>query len=453
MPSLTPRAGRWPLALSRAALAALAVLGACADEPVSPRNPSTLEPRASVQDAEQVNVVVTNTSGGTEVGSLRWAASQVAAAAGGGSILIDASLAGDTIVLGAELELPTTTYIYAPEDKGITISGNDQHRVMSSTGPYLSLWKVTVTKGYAASGSAISAVSLALDNSNVQDNRGPGSAIFVEDRLYIGNGTVSRNVAGGPAVEYNSGAQVQIDNSTIAYNAPGPGLGVYGYPSYATRVQLHNAIISNNGSPLRNCSSTFNFEYVGTNISNDWNCGEVGIVVADPLLMPLADNGGPVMTHAIPHTSPAYNTGVDCWWDTDARNVPRDAKCDVGAFEFNDFTKITITINPTAKVDAATGRAVLTGTVKCTRYEYFRLALELHQDQKVGKNVVDVHAASDVPIECGPIGGGWRATMVLTPGEAFQAGAARATAQTFNTPEWATPAGVASAVKLSISRK
>ena len=71
----------------------------------------------------------------------------------------------------------------------------------------------------------------------------------------------------------------------------------------------------------------------------------------------------------------------------------------------------------------------------------------------MGKQVADVHAASDVPIECTPVGGPWRAPMALTAGQAFQAGAARATANTYNTPEWVTPAGVASAVKISIIRK
>jgi hypothetical protein len=41
----------------------------------------------------------------------------------------------------------------------------------------------------------------------------------------------------------------------------------------------------------------------------------------------------------------------------------------------------------------------------------------------------------------------------LAAGEAFQPGAARATAATFQTPEWVTPATTAGAVKISFSRK
>jgi len=136
MGTVASRARRWPLALSFLGLVAL---GACADEVVAPRNPSALAPRAAALAGEWVSVTVTNTSGGTEVGSLRWAAAQVAAGGGGGSIWIDAKIAGDTIALDAELKLANTVYIYGSADDGITISGKDQHRVISSTGELLTL--------------------------------------------------------------------------------------------------------------------------------------------------------------------------------------------------------------------------------------------------------------------------------------------------------------------------
>jgi hypothetical protein len=138
---------------------------------------------------------------------------------------------------------------------------------------------------------------------------------------------------------------------------------------------------------------------------------------------------------------------------TDQRYVPRDAKCDVGAFEFNDFTKITLTIDQSVKFNATTKKALITGTIKCTRNETFRLALELHQNQKVNGQVVDVHSASDIPATCTTSAQPWSASMALTPGQAFQNGAAQATAVTFQTAEWVAPASVASAVKISITRK
>ena len=43
--------------------------------------------------------------------------------------------------------------------------------------------------------------------------------------------------------------------------------------------------------------------------------------------------------------------------------------------------------------------------------------------------------------------------MGLLPGETFQAGAARAIANTLSTPDWVAPAGVTGAVKISGARK
>jgi len=309
------------------AVLTLTALAACSYEPVMPKTPTTSE--AAAQSATPIEVVVTNTSGGTDAGSLRWAAEKVSFV--GGAIRFDPSLGGKTITLDEGLELHRETEIVGP-DEGITISGKDQFRIIYSTGA-LTLTNATITKGYAPFGSALDVAGLELNNSTVQDNRSPGSAIYAANKLVIHNSTVSGNTIGGSAVEYGSGGAI-LNNSTIAFNGPGAGLGPFGYPSSTAKVTLVNSIISNNAS--QNCSSFFGFVYVGTNISNDWSCGEVAIMVADPMLFPLADNGGPTMTHAISHLGAAFNKGTTCWAAVDQRYVNRDAKCDVGAFELNE---------------------------------------------------------------------------------------------------------------------
>ena len=305
---------------------------------------------------------------------------------------------------------------------GVTISGNDQHRVING-GTSFTLRNLTLTQGYADLGSAVMAPSLTLYNTTVQDNRGSASALYANDALHLVNSTVSRNTVGRSAVEYGPIAQVTIDNSTIADNAPAAGFGPIGYPGYGVKVTLRNSILVNNGNPQQNCSSFFGFVYEGSNISSDLSCGEVGLTIADPMLMPLAYNGGPNMTHAIAHMSPAYNAGSSCSQTTDQRYVTRDAKCDVGAFEFNDFTKVTIAIDPAVRLDTEHGYALLTGTVKCTRDETILLGLELRQTQKAGKNVVTVHSAGTTQVACGPVASSWARKMFLTSG-AWQAGAA-----------------------------
>ena len=448
MHTVNSRAARWPRVLI---IAAAAALGACADEPVAPKTPPTVASKSAGPTSPWVDVTVTNVSGGVEVGSLRWAANQIQS--GGGVIRFDPSLDGATIVLNGTLNPDGPMYIEGPA-KGITISGNHQYRVINGyqDDGRVSLTNVTITKGYDPYyGSAVNATSLDLQNSTVEDSRGPGSAIRVRYGFHATNSTISQNQVGGPAVEYSQRAYVTISNSTIAFNAPGPGIGLYGPvdSDFSLLVVLNNSILANNA---QNCLSTSGLRYEGTNISSDWSCGIGGIGIGNPQLLPLANNGGPTKTHAIPHTSPAYNSGVGCFPETDQRYVVRDAKCDVGAFEFNDFTKVTITVDPAVKVDAA-GKALLTGTVKCTRDDTFRLGLELHQDQKVNKQVVDVHSASDIPVSCTTTAKPWNAAMGLMPGEAFQNGAARAIANTFNTPAWVTPAGVTSAVKVSVARR
>jgi hypothetical protein len=53
---------------------------------------------------------------------------------------------------------------------------------------------------------------------------------------------------------------------------------------------------------------------------------------ADPLLQPLADNGGFSMTFALGPGSPAIDRAVDCP-ATDQRGQPRTSPCDTGAYE------------------------------------------------------------------------------------------------------------------------
>ena len=61
------------------------------------------------------------------------------------------------------------------------------------------------------------------------------------------------------------------------------------------------------------------------------------IIGQDPLLGPLADNGGPTLTHALLTGSPAIDTAdTSDFPDTDQRGVerPQGARPDIGAFEF-----------------------------------------------------------------------------------------------------------------------
>ncbi|HEX6047791.1 MAG TPA: right-handed parallel beta-helix repeat-containing protein [Gemmatimonadaceae bacterium] len=433
-------------------IAAVAALSACADEPVAPKAPRSLAPSASQTSA--VVITVTNNSGGSDAGSLRWALAQ---ATGGETIRFDPSLDGDTIIVDPTLEAWQWVTIEGPQAKGITISGGGKVRVINlHQGAWLR--NVTITNGYhpVFAGGLWSPWGVELRNSTVSNNSAPyAGGMYVNSAMLI-NSTVAGNTADylASAISFDYAGGFAMNNSTVARNGPAPGIVPHGNSTINPRPYFQNSIVAYNGTPRMNCAQIFEFRYVGSNLSDDASCGAApNVLVADPMLGVLRDNGGPTATIDFAPHSPALDLGRLCAYQEDQRYVPRDAFCDVGAFEFTDYTKVTITIAPGVKADRATGKALLTGNVQCTRNDAFRLALELHQDQKIDGQVVDVHAASDIPIVCTTSPTPWSATMALVPGEAFKTGAARAIANTFNTPAWVTPAGVESAVKITVSRK
>jgi len=141
--------------------------------------------------------------------------------------------------------------------------------------------------------------------------------------LFVTNSTVTGNTAvGNPGVGggiYNSNffempGRVYLANSTIANNtSSGAGAGVRIDPPNG-EATFSNTIVSGNVS-----NGTFEEDVSGTIISNGINLigntfGSSGWIAGDllnvnPLLEPLADNGGPTMTHAFLPGSPAINAG------------------------------------------------------------------------------------------------------------------------------------------------
>jgi hypothetical protein len=108
-----------------------------------------------------------------------------------------------------------------------------------------------------------------------------------------------------------------------------------------------NTIIANNVDVFgnsANCGAPVSS--VGHNLSSDGTCGLSGPGDrnnTNPLLGPLANNGGFTMTHALPRNSPAVDTGTNTGCpSTDQRGIARpqignlgdQAICDIGAYEF-----------------------------------------------------------------------------------------------------------------------
>jgi hypothetical protein len=448
MVSFCCRAGRSILTIM------VAVLGACVDQSVPTQPVPGMRPRLAVGDV----ILVTNTDGGAALGSLRAAVNQ---ATGGEVIRFAPGLAGAKITLDTTLDVPKRVTIEGPADKGITISGGGKVQVLNVR-EGATLANVTITEGKANNsnfddivGGILSTGPLVLDHSTVSGNRGSLAGGIRGDDITLINSTVANNTSTAPrsaaGIDYDLDGTLTLINSTVARNAGGLGIGPFGGGSTPT-VILRNSIIANND--VANCENgALGLVFEGKNITDDDSCGGGVLVmlVVDPLLGTLADNGGPTQTLALDRNSPAINA-TDCDLAVDQRFVPRDARCDIGAFEFV-FTTITLTIDQNAQADPRTGAAVVRGTVHCSRDETFELTVGVTQDQRVKRVPVVAQATTTIPMVCGATARPWIASLSPFSGLAFVNGAALATAHTAINAKGVVPSSTSSEVKLFWNQK
>lgn len=225
----------------------------------------------------------------------------------------------------------------------------------------VALTNCTLEKNYSSGpgGGIYITGSLTLTGSTVSGNAaytslGGGGGIFNEGSLRLVNSTVSANVAygifeGGGGILNLTFGTLTLINSTVNGNSTlGPFAGDGGgiSNSNAARLTLTNSIVANSttrGNPGGDCFRSGNdiVNDTGFNIIADGSCiSHPTSLAGDPLLGPLADNGGITLTHALLADSPAIDAG-DCssgTITTDQRGAPRPQGqgCDIGAFEAPD---------------------------------------------------------------------------------------------------------------------
>jgi CSLREA domain-containing protein len=187
-----------------------------------------------------------------------------------------------------------------------------------------------------AAGAILNRLTLSLTNSTVSGNHltagsGGGAAINNSDStssITLTNCTITAN--DGPGV-YNTSTAPVVGNTILAGNGVGGGPDVLG----GFNSQGHNLV--------RNADGNSSFNAAGD------QAGTSGAPV-EPHLGPLADNGGPTLTHALLTGSPALDAGDDSLakdannntLSTDQRGAGRfaasvgaTATVDIGAFEFH----------------------------------------------------------------------------------------------------------------------
>ena len=202
--------------------------------------------------------------------------------------------------------------------------------------------------GAGAGGGIFNHGALTLNSSTVDHNQagaGSGGGIVNDGgTVMLRNSTVSGNSAGvnGGGLS-NTGTLLTLTNSTVSSNSAGTGGGI----ANTVNVQLKNTIVDNNAGG--NCAGSIVSS--GHNLSSDASCGFVGpgdLNGTNPLLGPLANNGGPTRTHALLPGSPALDAVpvADCSASTDQRGVsrPQGVACDTGAYEERETPTPTRTV-------------------------------------------------------------------------------------------------------------
>lgn len=337
-------------------------------------------------------VFVTNT-GNSGVGSLR---DVVAAANPGDTVNFNLSGCPCTITLSSELQIFQSLNIVGLGESMLAIDGAGSVRVFNnlSSGP-VTISKLTIQNGRVTGSTnngagirtqtAITLTNVTLSNNNADhwggglyneggmvtiigstfaSNNGSsngggianysgnpiivastflsntsdsGGAIWNRETLTLVNSTLTGNSAtsiGGAILNEFSG-NATILNSTFSGNSAGNGKAIYnvtGIPSGV--VNITNTIITNSTTTL-NCAGVGGGS---NNIDIGNSCG-FDHPNTNPLLAPLANNGGPTQTMALLSGSPAIDAGDNTTCAAapvngrDQRGFPRLGNCDIGAYE------------------------------------------------------------------------------------------------------------------------
>ena len=445
--ALASRVGRSGLAV------AIISLAACVDRE-SPTQPAVNpgRPQFAVGDV----ITVTNTSGGSDAGSLQWALNQTT---GGETIVFDPGLAGDTIFLKAPLQVPHLVLIDGPKDKGITISAAGKFRVMDvyEEGARLRNLGIKDGTGYGdLAGGIWSQGPLTLEHTTVWGNVSDYAAIFATRDATLINSTVGYN-SGDIASGIAHGGKLTLINSTVAYNGGGPGLRAVTVSAGVTpTLVLRNSLVSNNGTPAMNCYYPMGVGVIanqGRNLANDTTCGDSTMMVAASTYLTLLQNrGGPSPTFGFDGRSLALDNGLNCAVADDQRYVARDSNCDIGAYEFTEFVTLTLSVDATQYVNPNDASVVVTGTVKCAGEASFDVPVSLKQEQKAGRAPITVEASGTTSINCRNETVPWSIRVVPSTG-GFQNGSAVVSAQTTKTDKWVTPSATTATVKLAWGKK
>jgi CSLREA domain-containing protein len=293
---------------------------------------------------------------------------------------------------------------------GVTVTGNTASEapagtgnadavgggISNVTGGLLSITRSTISANNAtaseigtndarAAGGGISSIAVAgisVSDSTISGNT--ASATEPTDPVAVGGGvsmsvglgaftnvTISGNraITSGTSPTSQGGgimsslSALRITSSTVAFNEAITGANIM---IRFAALGLRNTIVSNPVTGSNCATSTATIVSSGFNLASDASCNLTGTgdqPTTDPLLAPLANNGGPTLTHAPAIAGPAVDegnstsSGVHPTVATDQRGAARPADlpkandpagngADIGAYEYGAYVGTVLAAAP-----------------------------------------------------------------------------------------------------------
>jgi len=218
-------------------------------------------------------------------------------------------------------------------------AGNSGGGIASSGGATITGSTISGNAASLGSGGGISNNNSAftIDRSTISGNSAgnSGGGLWNNATLTVTNSTISGNIAGisGGGVSNPSGV-THVTNSSIVTNSANSGGGI----EVSATVVLKNTIVANQAAG-GDCNAAVSSSL--SDLDSDGSCGVGALSNQNPLLGPLANNGGSTLTHALLPGSPAIDAGDATICTSapvnsfDQRGIgrPQGAGCDIGAFE------------------------------------------------------------------------------------------------------------------------
>lgn len=173
-----------------------------------------------------------------------------------------------------------------------------------------------------------------LSSSTISENSSEdGGGVYNLGVLEVMNSTLSGNSASGSGGGMFNQGSGHIQFTTISFNSASMGGGI----SNDKNLSIDNSLVASNlGS---NCFLPADLTSNGHNLDSDFSCGllmDSDIGGVDPLLFPLANNGGKTRTHQLAPFSPARDKGShDSLFTLDQRGEQRPwgRGADIGSVE------------------------------------------------------------------------------------------------------------------------